>query len=182
MALTPWTTRMASPARAIGHAATCRWARQATARIGASRGRLRGSAGQPTRARAGRSRASTCDMADWADNLFGEAAPDNHTYKVKFGAPHVVDLGRELEHTPAGDSEPYMYVVGHGANATYSPTSWMQVGDASHPEAVVVLPCPPLVKSLGRAAHRGASNQQVAVGRVCSNLSGNRPHRSTWPA
>ena len=26
------------------------------------------------------------------DSLFGEAAPNNHS-KVKFGAPHVVDLG-----------------------------------------------------------------------------------------
>ena len=28
-------------------------------------------------------------MKDWNDNLFGEQVPDNHTSKVKFGAPHV---------------------------------------------------------------------------------------------
>lgn len=62
----------------------------------------------------------------WDDNLFGEQAPDNHTYKVKFGAPHVVDLGQELEHRPAGDEEPMMYIVGHGTSQSYSPSSWMQ--------------------------------------------------------
>jgi len=65
-------------------------------------------------------------VKSWDDNLFGEQAPDNHTYKVKFGAPHVVDLGQELEHRPAGDGEPMMYIVGHGTSQSYSPSSWMQ--------------------------------------------------------
>ena len=29
----------------------------------------------------------------WNDSLFGESAPNNRS-KVKFGAPHVVDLGQ----------------------------------------------------------------------------------------
>jgi len=64
-------------------------------------------------------------MANASDNLFGESAPDNHTSKVKFGAPHVVDFGRELEHSPDGK----MYIVGHGASEPYSPTSWMQASE-----------------------------------------------------
>mmetsp|Transcript_87210 Transcript_87210/g.279590 ORF Transcript_87210/g.279590 Transcript_87210/m.279590 type:complete len:286 (-) Transcript_87210:10-867(-) len=65
----------------------------------------------------------------YAGGLFGESAADNHTAKVKFGAIHVVDLGRELEHAPAADPEPstpFVYVVGHGASQNSSPESWMQ--------------------------------------------------------
>lgn len=65
-------------------------------------------------------------MGSFEDNIFGESAPDNRTRKVKFGAPHVVDLGRELEHMPEGDVQPMMYVVGHGASRAESPTSWVQ--------------------------------------------------------
>ena len=44
--------------------------------------------------------------------------------KIKFGAPHIVDLGRELEHAPGG--EPRVYMVGHGAQLAHQPHSWMQ--------------------------------------------------------
>eukprot|EP00439_Symbiodinium_sp_Y106_P040086 s1056_g4.t3 len=64
-------------------------------------------------------------MANYSDNLFGEAAPNNRS-KVKFGAPHVVDLGQNLAHQPNGASDPRLYLVGHGASAPMSPTSWMQ--------------------------------------------------------
>ncbi|CAJ1405166.1 unnamed protein product [Effrenium voratum] len=64
-------------------------------------------------------------LKGYGDTIFGEAAQDNQT-KVKFGAPHVVDLGQALRHRPAGDVEQLMYVVGHGASSPYSPTSWMQ--------------------------------------------------------
>jgi hypothetical protein len=53
--------------------------------------------------------------------------------KVKFGAAHVVDLGRELEYSPetraGGGEPPRAYVVGHGASHEYQPHSWMQVRD-----------------------------------------------------
>jgi len=70
-------------------------------------------------------------MNNYSDNIFGESAPDNHTSKVKYGAPHVVDLGRELEHSPeaVADAEPMMYIVGHGASQPFSPTSWMQASE-----------------------------------------------------
>ena len=55
-----------------------------------------------------------------SDNLFGETAMSNA--KVKFGAPHVVDFGQELEHSPDGR----MYVVGHGASLPTAHQSWMQ--------------------------------------------------------
>ncbi|CAE7214229.1 unnamed protein product [Symbiodinium natans] len=64
-------------------------------------------------------------LANYSDTLFGEAAPNNHS-KVKFGAPHVVDLGQNLAHEPYGGAKPRLYMVGHGASAPISPTSWMQ--------------------------------------------------------
>ncbi|OLP83202.1 hypothetical protein AK812_SmicGene36063 [Symbiodinium microadriaticum] len=78
-------------------------------------------------------------MANYSDNLFGEAAPNNRSKarmgpEVKFGAPplglqraeHVVDLGQNLAHQPNGASDPRLYLVGHGASSPMSPTSWMQ--------------------------------------------------------
>jgi len=56
------------------------------------------------------------------DNLWGETAAHNH--KVKFGAPHWVDFGRELEHSPDG----FAYVVGHGAARPSAIQAWM-LGD-----------------------------------------------------
>jgi len=81
-----------------------------------------------------------------SDNLFGELGPvcdgeikGNKTKygpytctgkwkgKVKFGAPHVVDLGQELEHSAAADADGVKraYMVGHGADKEYQPQSWM---------------------------------------------------------
>ncbi|CAK9030455.1 unnamed protein product [Durusdinium trenchii] len=64
-------------------------------------------------------------LRGWNDTVFGESAPSNHS-KVKFGAPHVVDLGKALQYRPVGDEEKMMYVIGHGASSRFSPTSWMQ--------------------------------------------------------
>ena len=80
-----------------------------------------------------------------SDNLFSELGPIcegeiNATFpgstspytctgkwkgKVKFGAPHVVDLGQELEHSPDADGVKRAYMVGHGADQEYQPQSWM---------------------------------------------------------
>jgi hypothetical protein len=60
------------------------------------------------------------NMMNGTDNLFGENAFNNS--KVKFGAPHVVDFGRELEHSPDGK----MYIIGHGASLPTAHQSWMQ--------------------------------------------------------
>ena len=66
-----------------------------------------------------------------SDNLWGELGPvcDGHISgapayscvgrwkgKVKMGAPHVVDLGQELEHQPESDGVKRAYMVGHGEN------------------------------------------------------------------
>eukprot|EP01065_Artemidia_motanka_P002181 TRINITY_DN11028_c0_g1_i1.p1 TRINITY_DN11028_c0_g1~~TRINITY_DN11028_c0_g1_i1.p1 ORF type:complete len:586 (+),score=99.03 TRINITY_DN11028_c0_g1_i1:71-1828(+) len=56
------------------------------------------------------------------DNLFGESAFDNG--KVKFGAPHFVDFGKNLEHSPDGKA----YIVGHGATNPGNVQAWM-LGD-----------------------------------------------------
>jgi hypothetical protein len=57
-----------------------------------------------------------------ADNLFGETAA--HNSKVKFGAPHWVDFGQEMEHSPDGKA----YLVGHGADSPEAIQAWM-LGD-----------------------------------------------------
>jgi hypothetical protein len=58
-----------------------------------------------------------------AKPLFGESALNGEP--VKIGAPHFVDLGRELEHSPDGKA----YLVGHGAsdgvNRRYAFNSWI---------------------------------------------------------
>ena len=41
---------------------------------------------------------------------------------VKFGAPHFVDFGRELQHSPDGMA----YIVAHGATDPSSIQAWMQ--------------------------------------------------------
>ena len=51
--------------------------------------------------------------------LFGETPEDGR--RVKLGALHVVDLGRNLEHSPDGKA----YLVGHGASAPDSNNTWV---------------------------------------------------------
>ena len=66
-----------------------------------------------------------------SDNLFGEAGPDplhgkpaSGPERVKFGTPHWVDFGQELEHSPDGKA----YLVAHGATSPTSTEMWM-LGD-----------------------------------------------------
>jgi hypothetical protein len=68
--------------------------------------------------------------ASASDNLFGETAAKNA--KVKFGAPHWVDFGQELEHSPDGKA----YIVGHGASKPTSIQAWM-LGDEVYMARVV---------------------------------------------
>eukprot|EP00656_Telonema_subtile_P047417 TRINITY_DN5443_c0_g1_i3.p1 TRINITY_DN5443_c0_g1~~TRINITY_DN5443_c0_g1_i3.p1 ORF type:complete len:258 (+),score=47.91 TRINITY_DN5443_c0_g1_i3:78-851(+) len=64
----------------------------------------------------------TIKASSGSDNLFNETAANNH--RVKFGAPHWVDFGQELEHSPDGKA----YLVGHGAVRPESIQAWM-LGD-----------------------------------------------------
>ncbi len=57
--------------------------------------------------------------------LFPESGKDGA--KVKVGAPHVVDHGRELEHSPDG----LAYLVAHGAERPDAPLSWI-TGDQAY--------------------------------------------------
>eukprot|EP01084_Bolivina_argentea_P119227 211423_1 len=59
-------------------------------------------------------------MKDESDNIFHENNLNGN--KVKYGAPHVIDFGQELKYSPDGK----FYIIGHGANTTGSPQSWMQ--------------------------------------------------------
>mgnify|MGYP000991720789 CR=1 FL=1 len=51
--------------------------------------------------------------------LFGE--PSQKGGKVKFGSPHFVDFGRNMEHSPDGKA----YLVGHGATRPDAQLSWI---------------------------------------------------------
>ncbi len=51
--------------------------------------------------------------------LFGESGKDGA--KIKMGSPHVVDFGRNMEHSPDGK----MYLVGHGATRPEAACSWI---------------------------------------------------------
>ena len=63
-----------------------------------------------------------------ADNLFGEVGQlpgaNKGSKRIKFGTPHWVDFGQELEHSPDGKA----YIVGHGATSPSSTEMWM-LGD-----------------------------------------------------
>lgn len=61
------------------------------------------------------------DMSSATDNLFQESSMNNQ--KVKFGAPHVVDFGKELEYSP----DKKVYIIAHGATRSAAHQSWMQV-------------------------------------------------------
>lgn len=54
-----------------------------------------------------------------AKPLFGESVEGDH--RVKMGALHVVDFGKDMEHSPDGK----MYVVGHGGGGPKSHNTWV---------------------------------------------------------
>jgi hypothetical protein len=64
------------------------------------------------------------------DNLFGETAANNS--RVKFGSPHWVDFGQNMEYSPDGKA----YLVGHGATSPQSHQAWM-LGDEVYMARVV---------------------------------------------
>jgi hypothetical protein len=66
-----------------------------------------------------------------ASPLFGESGKDGG--KVKIGAPHTVDFGKNMEHSPDGKA----YFVGHGATRPDSNLAWI-AGD--HAYLMRVLP------------------------------------------
>eukprot|EP00935_MAST-01C_sp_MAST-1C-sp1_P000476 g476.t1 len=63
-----------------------------------------------------------------SDNLFGETGPlpgeKDGKARVKFGTPHWVDFGQELEHSPDGKA----YIISHGATSDTSTEMWV-LGD-----------------------------------------------------
>lgn len=59
-----------------------------------------------------------------AGGLFGE---DPAVARVRFGAPHVVDFGRDNEHAPGG----YLYLLGHGSRPQAEFDTFMH-GDRVH--------------------------------------------------
>lgn len=67
--------------------------------------------------------------------------------KVKFGTPHIVDLGRDLEHAPeandpaGSDTTPRAYLVADGATELNAPQTWMQ-GSETYLARTKVTPTP----------------------------------------
>jgi len=59
------------------------------------------------------------------NTLFKESGKANS--KVKFGAPHFVDFGKNMEHSPDGKA----YLVGHGAVRPNADNSWIS-GDQAY--------------------------------------------------
>jgi hypothetical protein len=73
---------------------------------------------------------STDDGLTWKDTphtparpLFGESTANGH--RVKLGALHVVDFGKNMEHSPDGK----MYLVGHGGGGPKSHNTWVNADD-----------------------------------------------------
>jgi hypothetical protein len=71
-----------------------------------------------------------------AEPLFAESAKFGGI--VRFGSPHFVDLGKNMEHSPDG----YAYLVGHGTTRPHRRRTWIS-GDAiflarvrPHPERI----------------------------------------------
>ena len=68
------------------------------------------------------------NATSYSDNLFSEAgdhfADPSGPSRIKFGTPHWVDFGQELEHSPDGKA----YLVAHGAASPSSTEMWM-LGD-----------------------------------------------------
>lgn len=54
-----------------------------------------------------------------ANPLFGESSKGASI--VKFGSPHFVDFGRNMEHSPDGKA----YMIGHGSTRLYADHSWV---------------------------------------------------------
>jgi hypothetical protein len=57
--------------------------------------------------------------------IFGESGKNGG--KVKIGAPHFVDFGKAMEHSPDGKA----YMVGHGATRPDAEVAWIR-GDQAH--------------------------------------------------
>jgi hypothetical protein len=60
-----------------------------------------------------------------ANPIFGESGKQGG--KVKIGAPHFVDFGQNLEHSPDGKA----YMVGHGASRPDAEVAWIR-GDQAY--------------------------------------------------
>lgn len=57
--------------------------------------------------------------------IFGETGKDGS--KIKIGTPHVVDFGRNMEHSPDGKA----YLIGHGATRPDAELAWIR-GDQAY--------------------------------------------------
>ena len=66
-----------------------------------------------------------CPHTDAAP-LFGERGRCAGELPIRFGAPHVVDFGRNLQHSPDG----FVYLVGHGSRFAGGVANWI-AGDAA---------------------------------------------------
>jgi len=82
------------------------------------------------------------NMTSFTDNIFAETCANNT--KVRMGAPHAVDFGRNNEHSPDGR----LYMVATGAETPDSHESWMQ-GDSVYLARTVGAPDAASVNTAG---------------------------------
>ncbi len=88
-----------------------------------------------------------------AEPLFGESGKDGA--KIKMGAPHFVDFGRNMQHSPDGRA----YLTGHGATRPEAACSWIS-GDQVY--LARVTPTPENINDVSKyeffAGHDGSGN------------------------
>ena len=99
-----------------------------------------------------------------AEPLFGESAKFGGI--VRFGSPHFVDVGKNMEHSPDG----YAYLVGHGTTRPHRRRTWIS-GDAIF--LARVRPHPERINDLG--SWEFFSGFDNAIPRWCSDVSASEP-------
>jgi len=109
------------------------------------------------------------------DSVFGEyAVTGSRDHKVKFGAPHFVDFGQDMEHSPDGKA----YLIAHGSSRAGNGTreSWMSGDEVYLARAI---PDPVTINSLASWEFFAGRSTDGQARRVQGNVSAARP-LFTW--
>jgi hypothetical protein len=104
-----------------------------------------------------------------AQPIFGETGRDGG--KVKIGAPHFVDFGKNMQHSP----DHHAYLVGHGAERPDAEVAWI-AGDQAY--LIRVLPTPATIND--PAAYEFFSGYDMAGRPLWSRDFGNIQPLIAW--
>ena len=68
------------------------------------------------------------EMKNASDNIFGETIENENgqMQHVKFGSPHVVDFGQNMQYSILNNNLKQVYIIGHGSNISSSNVTWAQ--------------------------------------------------------